>query len=109
MSFIGPHIDGKISDLLGGVGYDETRQFLFDNAMRFSKMLKSDIDFNSDINLDDIKIHRDKRVIEYVIHARKRVYDLYRIEREFSRFGFDPKKTFKLLLLIDKIKGVGSK
>lgn len=100
------HIDSRILENISCLGYDGTRQYLYDNILKFSKTIKvASVDFDNGIDLESIATHRERRIIEYVLQARTRISDLYRIERDLNKFGFGPKKTFELFLFINRIKG----
>ncbi len=100
MSMTKQHVDTKIIENLDG-GFDSARQFLLDKSNKFSSMVNFRIDFPED-RIKDINGTRERKICEYVIHARKRILDLYNIERKY-KFKISPVRKFKLLLLKERL------
>lgn len=100
MSAVKQFIDRNIIDNLDN-GFDIARQQLLEKSNKFAKMVDFDINFTED-QIKNINGARERKVSEYVIHARKRIIDLYNIEINYH-FNMVPQQKFKLLLFKEKL------
>lgn len=100
MSMVKHHIDKEIVENLED-GFDNARQFLLEKCNKFSSMVDFTIDF-PESHIKEINGARERKISEYVIYARKRIIDLYHVERKFD-FELPPQRKFKLLLLKERL------
>ena len=100
MSAVKNHVDKKILESLGD-GFDQARISLLESILKFSKMVNYDIDFSDD-QVKDIKDTRERKICELVMHSKKRMGDLYRVEANFT-FDATPTKKFKLLIFKERL------
>ena len=101
-------VDNLILGKLNQGGYDTTRNHLYSQILKNRDIVKLNLNNSkfkfSDENIDKcIKDNRTRYLAYFVIFSEKRVLDLFHIENKYRKFGFDPLKTFKLLLLKEKL------
>jgi hypothetical protein len=100
MSAVKQFIDRSIVEHLEG-GFDNARQVLLEKSNKFASMVSIEINFSED-HIKNLTEPRERKVSEYVLHARKRIIDLYHVERNFH-FDIEPRRKFKLLLLKERL------
>ena len=94
MKPIESHIDRKIRELLCEDQWDGAKKYLLDKSNIFTNQLQKPTGLN-----------RKNNLIQYINHSNKRIRDLDKIKFEWGVFGYDPIKTFDLLLLKEKLGG----
>ena len=99
------HIDLKIMKNLSDGSFDSTRDFLFEKHIKFKKIADIDDLPLSDDDIDSIKDTKTRYLTRYVHHSKKRIIDLYRIERSFRKLNSNQGKIFLLLLFKERMEG----
>lgn len=97
------HIDQKIIKNIELIGPDIMRQDLRDICTKMEKNIieksEKDDDIDSILKIKDV---RSKYLSLYVFFSKKRIIDLYFVEREI--YGWSFKKKFTALLFKEKLE-----
>jgi hypothetical protein len=96
-------IDNKIILSLQKNSLSEIRQELYERCMRYENNLKEVVNLESETEIENIKDFRDRHFSFYILIAKQRIIDLYKLENMYL-YGWENSKKFKALLFKEKLE-----